>query len=70
MTKDEILDSVCLAETYPGSLTLNFNEVAYSTLVAWVEMQRETGADATLDQCDIESVKRSFQFWWIGETQQ
>ena len=63
MDMDEIKDNADMAETYPDSGKLNWQEIEFATLAAWVELnpQQKTADTATFD---IESVKGMFEAWW------
>jgi hypothetical protein len=63
MTYAEIKDDADMAETYPGSGELNWGEVGFKTLVAWVASHSHQGKTKTYD-FDVESVKGMFEKWW------
>ena len=63
MTMDEIKDAADMAETWPGSGTLNWGEVGWRALEAWVCNQVCYG-DVTVRDLDVESAKGSFERWW------
>ena len=55
-----------MAETYPGSCELNWGEIAFDTLHAWVTHQKSAG-DMDVFNLDVESVKGCFERWWKRE---
>jgi hypothetical protein len=61
MTIDEIKENADLAETWPGSGVLNWGEVGFNTLAAWVaefNWRIQPGGDGIrTDTFDLESVK-------------
>lgn len=61
---DEIKEHADMAETLPGSGVLNWDEIGWGALSAWVTLSVEIGGDATLPDCDVESVKGLFEEWW------
>ena len=63
MTIDEIKDDADMAETYPGSGVLNWGEIGFKTLAAWVNMHPQQWVAAT-EVFDVESVKGLFEEWW------
>jgi hypothetical protein len=52
------------AETFPDSGVLNWGEIGWRTLTAFVQLSMEIGGDSTLPDCDVESVKGVFERWW------
>jgi hypothetical protein len=64
MTMAEILDDANMAETYPGSGVLDWGEIEWTVLETWVSLSVEIGGDASLPECDVESVKGCFERWW------
>lgn len=65
-TMREIKDSADMAETYPGSCELNWGEISFDTLHAWVTHQKSAG-DMDVFNLDVESVKGCFERWWKRE---
>lgn len=63
-TMADIKDAADMAETWPGSGVLNWGEVGWETLEAWVALSVEIGGDASLPKYDVESVKGCFERWW------
>lgn len=63
MTMDEIRDDADMAETWPGSGVLNWGEIGFDTLAAWVALHPQQDAAAT-ETFDVESVKGMFEEWW------
>jgi len=68
MTVDEIKENADMAETWPGSGTLNWGEVGFNTLAAWVAEFNwqipQNGVGIRTDTFDVESVKGMFEDWW------
>jgi hypothetical protein len=60
----DIKDHADTAETWPGSGVLNWGEIGWEALTAWVTLSVEIGGDAGLPSCDVESVKGCFERWW------
>jgi hypothetical protein len=58
---DEIRDAADMAETWPGSRTLEFGELPLVVLAEWASK-----AGVTVDT-DVESVKHMFERWWRAE---
>ena len=56
----EIYDEASMAD---NSGTLNWVEIGFDTLCSWVAWKDSTG-DSSLSQCDLESVKGSFERWY------
>ena len=52
-----------MAETWPGSGVLNWGEIGFKTLAAWVALNPQQTVAAT-DTFDVESVKGMFEEWW------
>ena len=52
-----------MAEKWPGATVLNFGEVPFKALAAWVALNPQQSVDAT-DNFDVESVKGMFEDWW------
>jgi hypothetical protein len=63
MTEQEIIDGLDGAETYPGSHELNWREVSFKTLAAWVALHPQRTVLKTED-FDVESVKGMVESWW------
>ena len=63
MTLDEIKEAADMAEKWPGATVLNFGEVPFKALAAWVALVKTPSVDAT-DNFDVESVKGMFEEWW------
>jgi hypothetical protein len=63
MTIEEIKDAADMAEKWPGACVLNWGEVGWDTLAAWVALNPEQAVAATED-FDVESVKGLFEEWW------
>ena len=63
MTIAEIKDDADMAETWPGSGVLNWGEIGFKTLAAWVALNPQQTVAAT-DTFDVESVKGMFEEWW------
>ena len=63
MTLEEIKDAADMAEKWPGATVLNFGEVPFKALAAWVALNPQQSVDAT-DNFDVESVKGMFEDWW------
>ena len=63
MTMAEIYDNAEMAETYPGSGELNWGEVSFATLAAWVALHPMQTSTFT-ERFDVESVKGMFEQWW------
>ncbi len=63
-TLASIKDHADMAETYPGSGALNWGEIGWEALSAFVALSVEIAGDATLPECDVESVKGEFERWW------
>jgi hypothetical protein len=61
MTLEEIRDAADMAETWPGSRTLEFSALPFRVLVEWAMKSDDvTGFD-------VESVKHMFERWWRAE---
>lgn len=60
----DIKENADMAETWPGSGILNWGEIGWGALSAWVTLSVEIGGDATLPEYDVESVKSMFEEWW------
>ena len=69
MTQDEIMAVADMAETWPGSGALNWNEVPFGVLAAWVAKHPGNKAMPTRG-FDVESVKDMFQTWWSKQSEQ
>lgn len=63
MTIAEIKDDTDMAETWPGSGVLNWGEIGFKTLAAWVALNPQQTVAAT-ETFDVESVKGMFEHWW------
>lgn len=63
MTIEEIKDAADMAETWPGSGLLNWGEIGFDTLAAWVALYPKQEVAAT-ETFDVESVKDMFEEWW------
>ena len=63
MTLEEIKEAADMAEKWPGATVLNFGEVSFKALAAWVALNPQQAIDAT-DNFDVESVKGMFEDWW------
>ena len=63
MTLEEIKEAADMAEKWPGATVLNFGEVPFKALVAWVALNPQQAVDST-DNFDVESVKGMFEDWW------
>ena len=64
---DEIKDAADMAEKWPGATVLNFGELPFKALAAWVALNPKQSVDAT-DNFDVESVKGMFEEWWRSAT--
>jgi hypothetical protein len=67
VTDAEIKDDADMAETFPGSGELNWGEVGFKALAAWVDRYnwQGTGKSGVRTECfDVESVKGMFEKWW------
>jgi len=66
MTVDEIKENADMAETWPGSGKLNWGEIGFNTLAAWVAEFNWADASESLrtEIFDVESVKGMFEDWW------
>lgn len=53
-----------MAETWPGSGVLNWGEIQWDALAAWVTLSVEVGGDAGLPKFDVYSVQGLFERWW------
>lgn len=60
MDHDKIMDAANMAETHPGSGRLNWGEVPFSALAAWVDLHPQWSV------FDVESVRGAFEDWWNG----
>lgn len=60
----DIKENADMAETWPGSGVLNWGEIGWGALSAWVTLSVAIGGDATLPEYDVESVKSMFEEWW------
>ena len=63
MTEHEIIDGLDGAETYPDSHELNWGEVPFKALSAWVALHPQRTVLKTED-FDVESVKGMVESWW------
>ena len=63
MTEQEIIDGLDMAETYPDSHELNWREVPFKALAAWVALHPQRTVAKTED-FDVESVKGMVELWW------
>ena len=63
MTMDEIKAAADMAEKWPGATVLNFGEVPFKALAAWVALRPQSVVAAT-ETFDVESVKEMFEDWW------
>lgn len=63
MTLDEIKEAADMAEKWPGATVLNFGEVPFRALAAWVALNPQQAVAAT-NSFDVESVKGMFEDWW------
>jgi len=63
VTLDEIKDAADMAEKWPGATVLNFGEVPFKALAAWVALHPQQTVAAT-ETFDVESVKDMFEEWW------
>ena len=61
MTMEEIKDAADMADTWPGSRTLNFSELPFRVLVEWAMKSGDVVG------FDVESVKFMFERWWSAE---
>lgn len=67
MTIDQILLEADLAEEYPNSNTLNWSEIGFNTLSAWVDLNPVQGPEGIeTGTFDVESVKVMFHSWWLS----
>lgn len=64
VNEKEIREQADLAETYPNSNVLNWNEVSFEVLSSWVELFPAQSVAAT-KEFDVESVKQMFYVWWL-----
>jgi len=68
VTLYEIKEAADMAETFPGSGVLNWGEIGFKALSAWVakfNWQMPTTGDGILTETfDVESVKAMFEDWW------
>ena len=55
-----------MAETFPGSLAINFRELSFDTLAEFVEMRERSQGDYMRD-LDIVSVESVFENWWKNQ---
>jgi hypothetical protein len=62
-TTKEIKEAADMAEKWPGATVLNFGEVPFKALAAWVALNPQQAVGAT-DNFDVESVKDMFEDWW------
>ena len=69
MTTEEIKEAADMAEKWPGACVLNFGEVPFKALVAWVASHSRQGDLLTMD-FDVESVKGMFEEWWRNTNSQ
>ena len=60
----DIKDHADMAAPWPGSGVLNWGEIGWGAMAAWVTLSVEIGGDATLPEYDVESVKSMFEEWW------
>lgn len=63
MTLAEIMDHADMAETCPGSGVLDWGEVSFAALAAWVAW-KPNQYPARTETFDVESVQRMFEDWW------
>jgi hypothetical protein len=61
MTLEEIKDAADMAEKWNGAYKLNFEELPFNALAAWVALNPHEGT------FDVESVKDAFESWWREE---
>ena len=67
MTIDEIRAAANEAEAWPGAKKINFNELPFAVLSAWVARRDDRYPDPAVSQTadlDVESVKEMFEDWW------
>jgi len=69
VTTEEIKEAADMAEKYPDANELNFGEVPFKALVAWVASHSRRGDLLTMD-FDVESVKDMFEEWWRNTNSQ
>jgi hypothetical protein len=70
MTTAEMKEDADMAETWPGSGVLNWGEIGFDTLAAWVQLFNwQTTSDEAIrtETFDVESVKGMFEDWWRKE---
>ena len=63
MTLEQIEDAADMAETWPGSNELNWGEIGFGELAAWVALNPDQSVAKTAE-FDVESVKGMFEEWW------
>jgi len=63
MTLEEIRESADMSEKWPGATVLNFGELPFRALAAWVALNPKQKVDLT-ENFDVESVKGMFEDWW------
>lgn len=66
MTLDCIKAAADMAEKWPGATVLNFGELPFWALAAWVALTPQQAVDRT-ENIDVESVKGMFEDWWRAE---
>jgi len=66
MTIDEIKEAADLAEKWPRSNVIDFGELPFKSLAAWVDEMKWGDASETmpLADFDVDSVKSMFRDWW------
>jgi hypothetical protein len=64
---EEIKDAADMAEKWPGATVLNFGEVPFRALAAWVALNPQQTVGPT-DGFDVESVEGMFEDWWRSAT--
>ena len=71
MTIAEIKEAADMAEKWPGATVLNFGEVPFAALAAWVAEFNWADASESLrtETFDVESVKGMFEDWWRTQNQ-
>lgn len=63
MTIEEIREAADMAAKWPGATALNFGELPFKALAAWVALNPQQTAAAT-ETFDVESVNAMFEDWW------
>jgi hypothetical protein len=66
MTIQELKEAGDMAETYPNSGVINFGEISWLTLEAWVNNRISIGY-VSAKYLDVESIKDEFERWWKRE---